>query len=149
MENECDKCYQMRQETISECPNCGKQTYATRVIHLSSVSKCKACGYGCASAGGFPEACYTDERLFTITIQKPEDKALFVKLAKALNIRALELNTLFDDDQIEMKYKILECIQLERQLTELGVICKVCDDADVQFPRIRNCQYISLYSKCL
>lgn len=141
MEYTCDECYEMRQVKIGKCPRCGKHSWVSRVIWISSVSECKECGWGCVSAGGFQESCHEDNRLYSIYISKPNDKYAFAKLARILNINILELNKSFVDGQIEMKYKVMECLEKEKQISDLGMTCRVSEEVEKQFSRIKSCPY--------
>ena len=83
----CEECYAMRQPHICICDNCGKKTLVSVVKGISAVSKCTNCGWGCASAGGYPPSCHEDDRLYTLIIHKPEEKKKVVKLADLLSVR--------------------------------------------------------------
>ena len=142
MEYTCDECYAMRQPHICICDNCGKKTMVSVVKSISAVSKCTNCGWGCASAGGYPPSCHEDDRLYALIVHKPEDKKKMVKLADILSVRVLDLIKEFQDDIIERRYHVLECLTRYEQLKGLDIECEI-DNAIVQnFKRIMGCEYV-------
>ena len=142
MEYTCDECYAMRQPHICICDNCGMKTMVSVVKSISAVYKCTNCGWGCASAGGYPPSCHEDDRLYALIVHKPEDKKKMVKLADLLSVRVLDLIKEFQDDIIERRYHVLKCLTRYEQLKELDIKCEI-DQAIVRnFKRIMGCEYV-------
>ena len=142
IKNTCDECYAMRQPHICICDNCGKKTMVSVVEGISAVSRCTNCGWGCVSAGGYPPSCHEDDRLYALIVHKPEDKKKMVKLADLLSVRVLDLIKEFQDDIIERRYHVLECLTRYEQLKELDIKCEI-DQAIVRnFKRIMGCEYV-------
>lgn len=140
MEYTCDECYQLRQKTVVKCPLCGRDTFEGRVIGWSSCIRCSNCGIQVSSAGGYPESCH-GEKEYRLYIYKPEDNTKLVKLAKYINRNVLELKNQFVDGQITIKDKALDCLEKEKKISELGIICKIDEELEKEFPRIRECPY--------
>ena len=65
-----------------------------------------------------------------------------VKLADLLSVKILDLVKEFQDERIELKYRVLECLTRYEQLKELDIKCEI-DQAIVQnFKRIMGCEYV-------
>lgn len=145
MEKTCDVCYEMRQPHISTCEKCGKKTMVSMVKGISAVSKCSNCGWGCASAGGYPPFCHEDDGLYFLRIKRPDDKKMMIKLANALSLSVLELRDEFQDEIIERKYRILECIARFNLFRGLGIDCEIDPTILKKYKIMMNCEYVGEY----
>lgn len=141
MEYTCDECYNLRQKSISKCPLCGKNTFEGRVIGWSSCIKCTNCGMQVVSPGGYPESCHEDDREYSLTIFYSNESAKLVRLAKILNKNVLDLKNEFIDGKIIVKCNVMDCIEKENKISEIGIACKLDDEISKEFPRIGNCPY--------
>ena len=145
MEYTCDECYEMRQPHICICNNCGKETMVSVVSGISAVSKCTNCGWGCVSAGGFPPSCHEDDKLYSLIIYRPEDKMKMVKLSNSLSVSVMDLIAEFQNEMIERKYSVLECLARYQQLKELDIKCEIDPAIVKKFIRIMKCEYVGGY----
>ena len=109
---------------------------------FSAVSKCTNCGWECASVGGYPPFCHEDDRLYSLIVHKPEDKKKMVKLTDLFSVKVLDLAKEFQDERIELRYRVLECLTRYQQLRELDIECEI-DQVIVQnFKRIMECECV-------
>ena len=142
MDNACDKCYESRQPHTTKCPNCGNNTYVGQIIGMSCVWKCSSCGEGVMSAGGFPPACYCDEK-YELLIEKPNDARSMVKLARILNRSVLELNSEFSSvNELKLSLKVLDCVKTYKATIAIGVSCTIDSSLMQNYKRVMNCGYI-------
>lgn len=141
MEYTCDECYKMRQKSIVKCPRCQKESFECRVIGISAVNLCRECGCYVLSAGGFPEACHDDKNQYSIMINNPNDNAKLVKLAKILNFNVLDLKNGFLDNKLTLQNKLMDCIEMEKELSNIGISCAMDSRIKKEFPRIYTCPY--------
>ena len=140
--NDCDKCYEMRQPRTIQCPKCGKSTYVGQVVGISCSWTCSSCGEGVASSGGFPPACWSDEK-YTLSIEKPKDASSMVKLARILNRSVLDLNNDFkDSNELLLNLKLLDCVKAYKAIISSDVLCKMDPLILQNYSRILNCTYI-------
>lgn len=137
----CDECYLMRQPQTEKCPHCGKMTWVGQVVGISMHWECSECGWCCISAGGFPPICHGDEELYTIIINKPDNKATLVRLAKLLNMNVLDLNNQFESGVFERECKVIECIELYNNVCKLGISCQIDNRIEKTYSRILKCPY--------
>lgn len=142
MDNACDKCFESRQPHTTKCPNCGKNTYVGQIIGISCVWECSSCGDGVVSCGGFPPACYSDEK-YELFVGKPNDTRAMVKLARILNRNALELNSDFSvSNEIKLSLKVQDCVKTFKTIRDIGIPCKMDPLLLQNYSRVLNCSYI-------
>lgn len=141
--NSCDECYNMRQPHINKCPQCGKETCHSQVIGLCSVLKCSNCDFDVVGAS-FNPACW-DDTLYSIYVDKPDDSDKLVKLARIVNLRPLELNQRFKDSDghLEFNYKVRECAETYKKISELEISCSLDQNLMRDYSRILDCPYVS------
>ena len=137
----CDECFNMRIEHVYDCPECGKHTFHAQVVGCSSQAECTECGYGFASAGGFESPCFMDEEKYHVIIKSLDDKKKFVKLARILNVSAMELHEHADDDIIRIAFSPYEWRSKLDEMQQLGVEYKLGEDFKKKYPRIITCPH--------
>lgn len=136
----CDECFDMRIEHVYDCPECGKHTLHAQLVGYCSQAECSECGYGYAG-GTFLSPCYEDEEKYDVTINKPDDKKIFVKLARILKISAIELHEIANDDIIRIAFSPYEWRSKLDEMQQLGVEYKLGEDFKKKYPRIITCPH--------
>ena len=68
-----------------------------------------------------------------------------VKLSNSLSVSVMDLIAEFQNEMIERKYSVLECLARYQQLKELDIKCEIDPAIVKKFKRIMKCEYVGKY----
>ena len=137
----CDQCYEMRQEKVVICPECGEKTLISKVSGWSAQSFCTNCNFAVVSAGGYPQTCHVDDELYALTIKNPDDNKKLTHLAKLFSQRVLDLKAEFDQGDAIRSLKVMDCLEKMKALDEIEVAYEKDPIISKNYPRIQECPF--------